>query len=65
MASLESTHEADHGPARARARLRMAAALLLCGGMLAGCGDSMPRLQDLNPFAEKEVPLAGKRIAVI
>ena len=25
----------------------------------------MPKLQDLNPFAEKEVPLAGKRISVI
>jgi outer membrane protein assembly factor BamB len=32
---------------------------------LAGCGDSMPRLQDINPFAEKEVPLSGKRISVI
>jgi outer membrane protein assembly factor BamB len=32
---------------------------------LAGCGDSMPRLQDLNPFAEKEVPLPGKRVSVI
>jgi outer membrane protein assembly factor BamB len=38
---------------------------MLCGLLLAGCGDSMPKLQDLNPFAEKEVPLAGKRIAVI
>jgi outer membrane protein assembly factor BamB len=25
----------------------------------------MPRLQDLNPFAEKEVPLPGKRVSVI
>jgi outer membrane protein assembly factor BamB len=25
----------------------------------------MPKLQDLNPFAEKEVPLPGKRISVI
>ena len=25
----------------------------------------MPKLQDLNPFAEKEVPLEGKRISVI
>jgi outer membrane protein assembly factor BamB len=32
---------------------------------LFGCGDSLPKLQDLNPFAEKEVPLPGKRIAVI
>jgi outer membrane protein assembly factor BamB len=26
---------------------------------------SLPKIQDLNPFAEKEVPLSGKRIAVI
>jgi outer membrane protein assembly factor BamB len=45
--------------------LLAAAGLLLCGLVLAGCGDSMPRLQDINPFAEKEVPMAGKRIAVI
>ena len=32
---------------------------------LLGCGDSLPRLQDLNPFAEKEVPLPGKRIAIL
>ena len=44
-------------------------ALALCAGLLAGCasdeGLSMPRLQDLNPFAEKEVPLPGKRVAVL
>jgi outer membrane protein assembly factor BamB len=45
--------------------MRVAAALVVCCAALSGCGDSMPRLQDLNPFAEKEVPLAGKRIAVI
>ena len=39
--------------------------LVLCCLTLAGCGDSMPRLQDLNPFAEKEVPLPGKRVSVI
>jgi outer membrane protein assembly factor BamB len=38
---------------------------LLCSLVLSGCGDSMPKLQDLNPFAEKEVPLAGKRVSVI
>lgn len=34
--------------------------------VLAGCseGPSLPRLNDLNPFAEKEVPLPGKRIPV-
>jgi outer membrane protein assembly factor BamB len=41
------------------------AALWLVAVALAGCGESMPRLQDLNPFAEKEVPLPGKRVAVI
>ena len=41
------------------------AAPMLCAVMLAGCGDSMPRLQDINPFAEKEVPLPGKRVSVI
>jgi outer membrane protein assembly factor BamB len=39
--------------------------LLLAGLALSACGDSMPRLSDLNPFAEKEVPLKGKRVAVL
>jgi outer membrane protein assembly factor BamB len=38
--------------------------LLLCVAV-SGCGDSMPRLQDINPFAEKELPLPGKRVSVI
>lgn len=35
-------------------------------GALAGCSDGpqLPRLTDLNPFAEKEIPLPGKRIPV-
>jgi outer membrane protein assembly factor BamB len=45
-------------------RRRGGAVLLACLA-LAGCGDSMPRLQDLNPFAEKELPLPGKRVSVI
>jgi len=49
----------------ARGRGRCSTALLLAGLALSGCGDSMPRLQDLNPFAEKEVPLPGKRVAVL
>ena len=65
MASLESTDRTDNGHALARGKLRISAVLFICGVLLAGCGDSMPRLQDLNPFAEKEVPLTGKRIAVI
>ncbi len=52
--------------------LRAAAALL--GALsLAGCSDaltgmslpSLPKIQDINPFAEKEVPLPGKRVSVL
>jgi outer membrane protein assembly factor BamB len=37
---------------------------------LGGCASSddgleLPRIQDLNPFAEKQVPLPGKRMAVL
>jgi outer membrane protein assembly factor BamB len=32
---------------------------------LLGCSDSMPRLSDLNPFAEKEIPLPGHRVSVL
>jgi outer membrane protein assembly factor BamB len=41
-------------------------AALLSAGAVAGCsnGPSLPRLSDLNPFAEKEKPLPGKRIPV-
>ncbi len=40
--------------------------ILVLAMAVAGCADSMqlPRLQDLNPFAEKEVPLPGKRVSV-
>ena len=42
---------------------------LLAALLLAGCEGaslpSLPKLQDLNPFAEKELPLPGKRISVI
>ena len=39
---------------------------LLATALLAGCSDGaqLPRLSDLNPFAEKETPLPGKRIPV-
>jgi outer membrane protein assembly factor BamB len=35
--------------------------------LLAGCADgpSLPKMSDLNPFAEKQVPLPGKRIPVM
>ena len=49
------------------------AAVLLCALALSGCADglagmslpSLPKLDDINPFAEKPVPLPGKRISVI
>ena len=39
---------------------------LVVAVLAGGCSDGMqlPRIQDLNPFAEKEVPLPGKRIPV-
>ena len=57
-------HSARRGPGQCRAPLRQArrAPVVLCCRCfaLSGCGDSMPKLQDLNPFAEKEVPLRGQ-----
>jgi len=40
-------------------------ALLLCGGLVAGCSGGLPKLDQLNPFKEKKKPLAGKRIAIL
>ena len=40
----------------------------LFASLLAGCADSLPslpKLADINPFAEKQVPLAGKRVAIL
>ena len=53
--------------------LGAAGVLLLCGLALAGCSDafvgmsmpSLPKIDDINPWAEKPVPLPGKRVAVI
>jgi outer membrane protein assembly factor BamB len=53
--------------------VRAAVLAVACGLALSGCADSLagmslpslPKIQDINPFAEKEVPLPGKRIAVI
>jgi outer membrane protein assembly factor BamB len=43
--------------------------VLLSAIIVAGCEGaslpSLPKFQDINPFAEKEVPLPGKRISVI
>ena len=52
-------------PAGISTKVSFGVAVSLLGLALFGCGDSMPKLQDLNPFAEKEIPLAGKRVAVI
>ncbi len=51
-------------------RARRAAVVMagLVAGLSAGCSDSlpsMPKIGDLNPFAEKQKPLPGNRIAVI
>ena len=54
-------------------RLGAAGVALACAVALSGCADSlagmslpsMPKIGDLNPFAEKEVPLPGKRIAIV
>ena len=55
--------------------LRLLTAVACLGALvsLTGCADSlsgmslpaMPKITDLNPFAEKEQPLAGKRIEII
>lgn len=48
--------------------LRTAAPVLVTAVLLAGCQDSLPslpKLNDLNPFAEKPVILPGKRVSVI
>ena len=39
----------------------------LAATMLAGCADgpSLPKIADLNPFKEKQIPLAGKRIPLM
>ena len=46
---------------------------LLCVLTLAGCTDAfvgmslpnLPKIEDINPFTEKPVPLPGKRVSVI
>lgn len=54
-------------------RLCAVGVALLCAVGLSGCADSLagmslpslPKIQDLNPFAEKEAPLPGKRVSVM
>jgi len=53
--------------------LGAAGTVLVCALALSGCADSLdgmslpsfPKLDDINPWAEKQVPLPGKRVAVI
>ena len=52
-----------------RFQVRLCALLGLAGAaLISGCSDSLPslpKLTDLNPFAEKQVPMSGKRISVM
>jgi outer membrane protein assembly factor BamB len=53
---------------RLASRLASVASLTVIAVFTTGCSDSLPSLPkigDLNPFAEKQVPLAGKRVAVL
>ncbi len=47
--------------------LTIAVAGLACLAVLTGCseGPTLPKIGDLNPFKEKQVPLAGTRIPVM
>lgn len=49
--------------------LRLSALLAaVCGVALSGCADSLPslpKIDELNPFAEKPTPLPGRRIPVL
>lgn len=65
MVRQDSTRKSARGRRSTCGRLVASAVVLLGAALAAGCGDSMPKLQDLNPFAEKEVPLPGKRVSVI
>jgi outer membrane protein assembly factor BamB len=44
----------------------LATALAFVASAMTGCADGpqLPRLSDMNPFAEKEIPLPGKRMPV-
>src|SRR5215470_17257748 len=69
---MQDRRQEDARLAWAQAGCAVALALT-CGFMLSGCADSLagmslpslPKIQDINPFAEKEVPLPGRRIPVI
>ena len=47
-------------------RFSTVAAVVAVSAFTSGCSDSLPslpKISDLNPFAEKQIPLAGKRVA--
>jgi outer membrane protein assembly factor BamB len=53
-------------PSRIGAALATALALAGCADAFVGMSlPSLPKVDDINPFAEKPVPLPGKRVAVI
>lgn len=68
MTSTAGSHGSDQG-----GRLGAVGVLLLCALGLTGCSDafvgmsmpSLPKIDDINPWAEKPTPLPGKRVAVI
>lgn len=46
----------------------LVATVVAAGVLLTGCADSLPSLpkvKDLNPFAEKQQPLPGRRVAIL
>ena len=61
--SAKVTAERRHRLGAAR---RLGGLVVVAAALLGGCseGAELPRLSDLNPFAEKEKPLPGKRIPV-
>jgi outer membrane protein assembly factor BamB len=64
MADAEHTQETKRRP-----DLRaLTVAVVFSAAAVGGCADSLPslpKLTDLNPFAEKQVPLPGKRVPII
>jgi len=63
----------DGGRSEGMRSVRAVLAAVACLAALPGCADSlagmslpsMPKLEDINPFAQKEPPLPGKRVAVL
>ena len=54
--------------AHVRSKMTCLAAAALIAGLVSGCSGglpSLPKVGDLNPFKEKQIPLPGKRIAIL